>query len=157
MNDNLDRSVRRSFEGKFISSIECDGSGISRATLLKSRELNPLRLFACHQCTVMRPIPPAARRKIAAGICRKRKQRRDQRHAKQEQQRNGQYSAHIVIVAYLDLRRSNSRDSLCHRKPNHRQEVMLSVSPLQLSSHGTLSAIAIRSSLPTVAAPPGFD
>jgi hypothetical protein len=48
----------------------------------------------------MDAIPPAARRKLIAGVRCDSEQGRDQRKAEQQKQRDGQRAAHIAIVTH---------------------------------------------------------
>jgi hypothetical protein len=101
VNQNPGKELFRGLERQIVTLRGGDRFGIGWAPLLKSRKLYAFRLFALHPLrAVVHSVPPAAGRKLIAGVRCKCEQRRDQRKAEQKEQRDGQYAAHSEIVTH---------------------------------------------------------
>ena len=101
MADDSGEDEGRSLEGQVAVPGGCDDCGVTGAVSRDRREVDPGVGGICrmrHSRAVMCAVPSAARRQICVGAGCEGQQRRDQRKAEEEKQREGEYTSHSVIV-----------------------------------------------------------
>ena len=77
----------------------CDNRGVGGAVLRGRREIDPCGIgWTRYSRAVMCSVPSAARRQICVGAGSEGQQRRDQRKAEEEKQREAEDTSHTVIV-----------------------------------------------------------
>ena len=100
MADDSGEDEGRSMEGEVTVAGGCDNGWIGGAVLRDRREVDPGG-GVCrtrHARAVMCAVPSAAGGQICVGVGGEGQQRRDQRKAEEEKQREAEYTSHSVIV-----------------------------------------------------------
>jgi len=108
MADDSGEDEGRSVEGEVTVAGGCDNGWIGGAVLRDRREVDPGGgIGRMHRLgAVMRAVPSAAGGQIRVGVGGEGQQRRDQRKAEEEEQREAEYTSHSVIVTMfvIDVR-----------------------------------------------------
>jgi hypothetical protein len=101
MADDPGEDEGRSVEGEVAVPGLCDDSGVGGAVLRDRGEVDPGGGGICrgrYTCAVMCAVASAAGRQICVGAGGEGEQRRDQRKAEEEKQREAEDTSHSVIV-----------------------------------------------------------
>jgi len=97
--DDPGKDEGRSVEGQVTVSCGCDNRWVGGAVLRGRGEIDPCGIgWTRYSRAVMCAVPSAACRQICVGAGREGQQRRDQRKAEEEKQREAEYTSRIVIV-----------------------------------------------------------
>ncbi len=98
--DDPGKDEGRSVEGQITVPGGCDNRWVGGAVLRGRREIDSCGIgWTRYSRAVMCAVPSAACRQICVGAGREGQQRRDQRKAEEEKQREAEYTSHTVIVA----------------------------------------------------------